>query len=226
MGYSPKSVAYRVLNRRTRVIEESFDIEFDDQYHWRKKNQGILYVMEYDFPLGHRPIHTVEIDYDLLFDPPEITTNAEVIHSPEAIQQIILASGPSTSSEPISPDNQSGDAQLGDAQSGDALINSSEDASNDAPVFTFRADEDTSAEESHIQDISLENPDFIQDIPPPVSDPALLPRLHKWTRNHPSNQIIGNPSNGVQTRSKKSIQDDSQFVAYISKLNQKQSSML
>ncbi|KAI3510746.1 hypothetical protein L1887_17880 [Cichorium endivia] len=217
-----------------------------------------------------------EVDYDLLFDPPETATNAEVIHSPEAIQQITSGSGPSTSTEPISPDNQvrppinistfegersspsqihqvqeepllpthaeeelilpthvdgiphsegghqqSGDAQSGDARSGDALINSSEDASNDAPVFTFEADEDTFAEESHFQDISPEDPNFIQDIPPPVSDPTLLPRLHKWTWNHPPNQIIGNPSNGVQTRSKKSIQDECQFAAYISKFEPK-----
>ncbi|KAI3523615.1 hypothetical protein L1887_01875 [Cichorium endivia] len=258
MGYSHKSVPYRALNRRTRVIEESFDIEFDDQYHWRKKNQGILYVMENDIPVGHRPIHTVEVDYDLLFDPPETATNAEVIRSPEAIQQIISASGPSISSEPISPDDQvrppintstfegerpspsqinqgdhqpsgdalsadapSGDASLADDPSGDALINSSEDASNDAPVFTFEANEDTFAEESNIHDISPENPNFIQDIPPPVSDPALLSRLHKWTRNHPPTQMIGNPSTGVQTRSKKSIQDECQFTTYISKFEPK-----
>ncbi|KAI3505855.1 hypothetical protein L1887_28162 [Cichorium endivia] len=99
MGYSPKSVAYRVLNKRTRVIEESFDIEFDDQYQWRKKNQDILYVMENDVPVGHRPIHTVEIDYDLLFDTSETAKEAEVIHSPDAIQQIISTSGPTTVSE-------------------------------------------------------------------------------------------------------------------------------
>ncbi|KAI3503824.1 hypothetical protein L1887_32277 [Cichorium endivia] len=106
MGYSSKSVAYRVLNRRTRVIEESFDVEFDDQYYWRKKNQGIIYVMENDVPVGHRPIHTIEVDYDLLFDPLEIAKDAEVIRSPEAIQQIISASGPSNSLEIIPPDSQ------------------------------------------------------------------------------------------------------------------------
>ncbi|KAI3708761.1 hypothetical protein L2E82_38185 [Cichorium intybus] len=211
--YMPQQngVVERRNRTRTRDIEESFDIEFDDQYHWRKKNQGILYVMENDVPVGHQPIHTVEIDYDLLFDPPEIATNAEVIHSPEVIQQIISASGPSNSSKAITPDDQLGDA----------LINSSEDASKDAPIFTFEADEDTSAEESHIQDISPESSDPVQDIPPPVSDPALLPRLHKWTQNHPPNQIIGSPSSGVQTRSKKSIQDECQFAAYMIKFEPK-----
>ncbi|KAI3510698.1 hypothetical protein L1887_17830 [Cichorium endivia] len=263
MGYSPKSVAYRVLNRRTRVIEESFDIEFDDQYQWRKKNQDILYVIENETPVGHRPMHTVEIDYDLLFDPMETAKDAEVIHSPVAIQQILSASGPSTSSEPTSSDNQaeppnnastvegeplspsqihqvqkepsllanaegepilpthvdgipqsdgdhqpSGDAAPADAPSGDTLISSSEDVFNDAPVFTFEADEETSTEESHNQNIVSEDPNFIKDIHPPISDPTMLLRLHKWTRNHPLNQIIENPSTRVQTRSKKSIQDE------------------
>ncbi|KAI3751913.1 hypothetical protein L2E82_23007 [Cichorium intybus] len=75
--------------------------------------------------------------------------------------------------------------------------NSSADASNDAPIFTFEADEDISAEESHIQNVTPENPNFIQDISYSESDAALIPRLHKWTRNDPPNQIIGNPSSGT-----------------------------
>ncbi|KAI3739574.1 hypothetical protein L2E82_29983 [Cichorium intybus] len=77
MGYSSKSVAYRLLNRRKRVIEESFDIEFDDQYLWRKPSQGIIYVMEADIPEGHQPIMKIEIDYDLLFGARETATNAK-----------------------------------------------------------------------------------------------------------------------------------------------------
>ncbi|KAI3518357.1 hypothetical protein L1887_06990 [Cichorium endivia] len=253
-----------VLNRRTRVIEESFDIEFDDQYLCRKQAQGILYVMEADIPVGHQPIQTIEIDYDLLFDPRETATHAEDIHSPEAIQQLISDFGPSTSTscestiptnqvrtsnnnstfegepllpsqvqqvqgEPPLPAQVEGELSLlthvdgipqseGDHQhSEDERNNSSADASNDAPIFIFEADEEISGEESHIQDITLENPDFIQDIVPPESDPAMIPRLHKWTRNHPPNQIIGNPSSGIQTRSKKYIQDECHFATYISK---------
>ncbi|KAI3691358.1 hypothetical protein L2E82_49702 [Cichorium intybus] len=172
MGYSSKSVAYRVLNRRTHVIEESFDIEFDDQYLWRKQAQGILYVMEANIPVGHQPIQTIEIDYDLLFDPRETATHAKVIHSPEDIQQIILDSGPSISNttEPILPDNQ----------------------------------------------IRLSNINSTIE-----GEPSLPSHIEQWTRNHPPNQIIGNPSSRIQTRSKKSIQDECQFAAYISKFEPK-----
>ncbi|KAI3510729.1 hypothetical protein L1887_17862 [Cichorium endivia] len=217
MGYSCKFVAYLVLNRRTRVIEESFDIEFDYQYLWRKQAQGILYVMEADILVGHQPIQTIEIDYDLLFDPQETTTHAEV-------QQV--------QGEPPLPIQVKGELLLpthvdripqseGDHQHSKDEKNSSTDASNDAPIFIFEADEEISAEESHIQDITLENPDFIQEIVPPESVPTMIPRLHKWTRNHPPNQIVGNPSSGIQTRSKKSIQDECHFATYINKFEPK-----
>ncbi|KAI3691359.1 hypothetical protein L2E82_49706 [Cichorium intybus] len=185
--------AYRVLNKRTRVIEESFDIEFDDQYQWRKKNQDILYVMENDIPVGHRPIHTVEIDYDLLFDALVTAKDAEVIHSPDALQQIISTSGPFTSSEPLSFDNQieslintsesrlpthvdgipqsegdhphSEDTPSADVPSEDAQFNSSDAAINNSTVFIFEADENTFVEESQIQNTSPEDTHFIQDVP-------------------------------------------------------------
>ena len=38
LGYSPNRVAYRVLNRRTMVLEESFDIDFDDRFTERTKS--------------------------------------------------------------------------------------------------------------------------------------------------------------------------------------------
>ncbi|KAI3510673.1 hypothetical protein L1887_17805 [Cichorium endivia] len=260
MGYSPKSVAYRVLNKRTRVIEESFDIEFDDQYQSRKKNQDILYVMENDVPVGHRPIHTVEIDYDLLFDPSETAKEAEVIHSPDAIQQIISASGPATVSETSLSENQTdppinsstiegepqhpspshqnqkeplhlatseGESRLpthvdgipqseGDHQPSEGT--SSVDIPSDN-VITQSSD--STINNSPIQNTSTNDTNFIQDISPPISDPTLLPRLHKWTKSHPPNQIIGNPSSKVQTRSKKSIQEECLYAAYISKTEPK-----
>ncbi|KAI3690741.1 hypothetical protein L2E82_48948 [Cichorium intybus] len=203
MGYSSRSVAYRVLNKRTRVIEESFDIEFDDQYQWRKKNQDILYKLQKD---------------------------AEVVHSPDAIQQLILASGPSTSSEPTTSDNQtdlpintltvegepslpSPNHQTQKEPSHPATSEGSLDSLHMLmgylnPRGTIKPqeippDENTSAEESQIQNTTPEDTNFIQNVSPPISDPAHLPRLHKWTRSHPPNQIIGDPLSKVQTRSKK-----------------------
>lgn len=41
----------------------------------------------------------------------------------------------------------------------------------------------------------------IEDIPSTAASDHLQPRLHVWTKDHPSGQIIGNPSAGIQTRS-------------------------
>ena len=43
-----------------------------------------------------------------------------------------------------------------------------------------------------------------------------LQRLHIWTRNHPPNQIIGNPNAGVQTRSAKECADFCLHSAFLS----------
>ncbi|KAI3505836.1 hypothetical protein L1887_28123 [Cichorium endivia] len=243
MGYSPKSVAYRVLNKRTRVIEESFDIEFDDQYQWKKKNQDILYVMENDVPVGHRPIHTVEIDYDLLFDTSETAKEAEVIHSRDAIQQIISTSGPTTVSETSLSEDQADLPTNSTTEKEPQQPSSDNQNQNDSPhlatsegesrlpthvdgIPQFEGDHqpsegtssvdlplenvitqssDSTINTSQNENTPTDNTNFVQDISPPISDPTLLPRLHKWTRSHPPNQIIGNPSSKVQTKSKKSI---------------------
>jgi len=61
-------VAYRVLNRRTRVIEESFDVTFDD-HHLRhdQNNNYVTFILESDIPEGHGPVNMGVIDYDSLF---------------------------------------------------------------------------------------------------------------------------------------------------------------
>ena len=43
-----------------------------------------------------------------------------------------------------------------------------------------------------------------------------LQRLHIWTRNHPPNQIIGNPNAGIQTRSAKESADFCLHSAFLS----------
>ena len=50
LGYSTHRVAYRVLNRRTRVIEESFDVTFDDHHlrHDQNKN-NVTFMLESDY---------------------------------------------------------------------------------------------------------------------------------------------------------------------------------
>ena len=41
LGYSLHSKAYRVLNKRTKVIEENFDVTFDEDYMRKNKTEQI-----------------------------------------------------------------------------------------------------------------------------------------------------------------------------------------
>lgn len=48
-----------------------------------------------------------------------------------------------------------------------------------------------------------------------------LPRLHVWTKDHPLNQVIGDPNNVVETRSSISFQNECHFSAFISMVEPK-----
>ena len=68
LGYSLVRVVFRILNRRTRVIEESFDVTFE-VYHLRhvQNKTNVTFIMESDIPEGLGPINLGVIDYDSLF---------------------------------------------------------------------------------------------------------------------------------------------------------------
>lgn len=74
-------VAYRVLNRRTRVVEESFDISFDD-LRVRKPfdNSSVTFILESDIPEGYGQVKIAEIDYDTLFGPTETAWESEKVN--------------------------------------------------------------------------------------------------------------------------------------------------
>ncbi|XP_052621726.1 uncharacterized protein LOC128127306 [Lactuca sativa] len=48
-----------------------------------------------------------------------------------------------------------------------------------------------------------------------------LPTLHAWTKDHPANQVIGNPNVGVQTPSAASVQNECHFSSFISMVKPK-----
>ena len=70
MGYSDNSVAYRVLNKRTWKIEETFNLTFDDYY-----------IKQVEKGFEHKPIrnesndesgsiNSSDFDFDLIFGVP------------------------------------------------------------------------------------------------------------------------------------------------------------
>ena len=92
LGYSTHRVAYRVLNRRTRVIEESFDVTFDDHHlrHDQNKN-NVTFILESDIPEGHGPVNMGVIDYDSLFGLLETALDSETFLSRPLVAPQLIA---------------------------------------------------------------------------------------------------------------------------------------
>ena len=71
-GYSAKSKAYRVLNRCTRVIEESFDVPFDENFVRDSVPTHVTtHIMESDASAPECPNQQkiFEVDFETLFGP-------------------------------------------------------------------------------------------------------------------------------------------------------------
>ena len=88
LGYSTRGITYKVLNRRTRSIEEIFDVTFDDLFvRNSSKNHVITHIMENDTPSSGGPIQqiVVHIDFDSLFGPPGVVLDADVLRTTEAL---------------------------------------------------------------------------------------------------------------------------------------------
>ncbi|KAI3700454.1 hypothetical protein L2E82_45084 [Cichorium intybus] len=78
LGYSQDSKAYRVMNKRTRRIEETFNLKFDDYYIKKSLHP---FPMSSIFPKTDKDavqITTFDTDFAHLFDPPERALDSEV----------------------------------------------------------------------------------------------------------------------------------------------------
>ena len=88
LGYSLKSKAYRVLKWRTRLLEESFDVTFDDNF---VRNSGPTHIttqiMESDAPLPGcmNPQTILEVDFETLFGPSKTALDSESRSRPSLI---------------------------------------------------------------------------------------------------------------------------------------------
>ncbi|KAI3782315.1 hypothetical protein L2E82_12357 [Cichorium intybus] len=78
LGYSQDSKAYRVMNKKTRKIEETFNLRFDDYYIKKSLDP---FPMSSIFPnpaVEAAQITTFDTDFSLLFDQPERAVDSEV----------------------------------------------------------------------------------------------------------------------------------------------------
>ena len=198
LGYSFSSAAYRVLNKRTRVIEESTDVHFDEFYvrkldreHFGSKM--IENIFQNPIQQTPSPDIDIEIDLDLLFEQPKTAYNSELLTT--------LIDPTGTPSEVIPQTNQNDADQFeGEPpthtssleQTPNPPLNAQSPNSQNNPNASFMGEpsnlfqDETPGEEQW----DTETPIII----------AEENRLIKWTRNHPTDQIIGDPNLAIQTR--------------------------
>ncbi|KAL4590865.1 hypothetical protein LXL04_003810 [Taraxacum kok-saghyz] len=191
LEYSLHSKAYRVLNKRTKVIEESFYITFDEDYI--RKNRSEQIQPNTIFPenqVDSEPLIDFDNDFSLFFDEPVKALDSEA-----------------------KADDNKQDELL-------KLVEQTAENSNlteeEVPNPVFEGERNISEVE---ETISPNENDY---------DMNYLP-LVKWTRDHPQQQIIGTPSQGIQTRAQRKEREASlnknllfcQYNAFLSKIEPK-----
>ncbi|KAI3510580.1 hypothetical protein L1887_17688 [Cichorium endivia] len=99
LGYSQDSKAYKVMNKRTRKIEETFNLMFDDYYIKKSLHP---FPMSSIFPkpvVDAVPITTFDTDFTLLFDSPVRTVDSEARAPDNHVSELSkLTDGPDDSS--------------------------------------------------------------------------------------------------------------------------------
>ncbi|KAJ9561586.1 hypothetical protein OSB04_006746 [Centaurea solstitialis] len=214
VGYSETSIAYRVLNRQTRIVTESINVHFDPITELSSEissssvtNVGVNADSSSQGPSGSSASSNASY-LDFLFQSVyDDFSNTSTSSTGSALDSISLQSS-SNSELSSSTQNEPGLSESVDTQSSD----NSSSAIPDSPLTSTQATSD-------VQDIPSASSDetpvtILSDIPSEpstsvpvdiieplsVNDQTPLPHTVKWTRSHPIELIIGDPTSTVKTR--------------------------
>nr|AGM34082.1 hypothetical protein [Lactuca sativa] len=229
LGYSLHSKVYRVLNKHSKKIEQTYYVTFDDSYVKKMKTtEGALQEI---FPKTSHvtaPISNLFEQYMLLSDEPEKAINSEskeTDNKVNSLKQVIddaaqkmaddqpkanklpgfsKPSGdcPSVQGESSSPPKDLGPSFQGEnsmSQSSSSTENPNEGEHSDPNIELMSSFE---GENTHVNDDDTiyKLEEEINAKLDPSCDPN-YPLLVKWTKDHPQSQIIGESSEKVLTRS-------------------------
>ncbi|KAL4564910.1 hypothetical protein LXL04_028986 [Taraxacum kok-saghyz] len=222
LGYSLHSKAYRVLNKRTKVIEEIFDVTFDEDYMRKNKSEQI--VKNTIFPenqVDSEPLLNFENDFSLFFDEPVKALDSEAKAADNKQDELLklieetavdsnlteeqeipnpIFEGESVIEQIIFPDQSNNDQTQGESH----RTNDTDEvpvqgervqtsSSEPADDMGYASNSDTGIISEVEEFISPNENDYDMNYPP----------LVKWTRDHPQRQIIGSPSQGILTRAQR-----------------------
>nr|GFC56788.1 hypothetical protein [Tanacetum cinerariifolium] len=220
VGYSTQSRAYRVFNKRTRVIMESIHVNFDElpsmaSVHNSSDPAPTCQTMA-SFQICSDPVpecqenvshgdktDTTSNELDLLFSPmfDELLNGSSKVVSKSS--DVSAADAPNKRQQHTTPlNNHTTPAPLCQNPSIEPTVISSENINQAEP---------------HAKNDEVANDEFINIFSTPVQDQRETSSRHvdssnmhtfyqrypseqRWTKDHPLEEVIGNPSQSVRTR--------------------------
>nr|GEZ75700.1 retrovirus-related Pol polyprotein from transposon TNT 1-94 [Tanacetum cinerariifolium] len=198
IGYSTQSRAYIVFNKRTRVIMESIHVNFDELPYMASDHVSSDPAPEYQ----NKTIITSN-EMDLLFSPmfdELLNGSSKIVSKSSAVSSV---DAPNQRIHHITPLN---------------------DHTTPAPTCqvptlapTVTSNENLTQPETYAENDQVTDDEFINIFSTPVQDQGetsshhvdssnmhtfyqRYPFEHRWTKDHPLEQVIGNPSQSVRTR--------------------------
>nr|GFB32566.1 retrovirus-related Pol polyprotein from transposon TNT 1-94 [Tanacetum cinerariifolium] len=219
VGYSTQSRAYRVFNKRTRVIMESIHVNFDElaqmaSVHISSDPASECQIMALDHDSlspgrkcqenvshGDKTVTALN-ELDLLFSP----MLDELLNGPS--QVVSKSSAVPTADESIQRQQQ----QI------TPLVNHTTPAPS-CQILTIAptviSSENINQAETHVENDQVADDEFINIFSTPIQDQGetssrhvdssnmhtfyqRYPSEHRWTKDHPLEQVIGNPSQSVR----------------------------
>nr|GEX66046.1 hypothetical protein [Tanacetum cinerariifolium] len=193
VGYSTQSIAYRVFNKRTRVIMESIHVNFDELPHMASDH-----VSSDPTPECQR----MALEHDSLS--PEIQCQQNVLHADKIV---------TTSNEldlqfsPMFDELLNGSSKVVSKSSAVSSTNAPNQHqhhttplnNHTTPVPTFADDEFINIFCTPVQDRGETSSRHV-DSSNMHTFYQRYPSEYHWTKDHPLEQVIGNPSQSVRTR--------------------------
>nr|GFA70272.1 hypothetical protein [Tanacetum cinerariifolium] len=196
VGYSNQSRAYRVFNKRTRVIMESIHVNFDELPHLTSDQLSSDPVPEYRIVTTSNEL---DLLFSLMFD--ELLNGSSKVMCKSSAAS--AADAPNQRQHHTTPLN----------------IHTTPAPTCQVPTLvpTVSSSENINQAETYAENAQVADDEFINIFSTPVQDQGetssrhvdssnmhtfyqRYPSEHHWTKDHPLEQVIRNPSQSVRTR--------------------------
>ncbi|KAJ9538687.1 hypothetical protein OSB04_031420 [Centaurea solstitialis] len=201
VGYSDCSIAYRVFNKKSRVVYESVNVKFDPFAELSSNADASTSTSSSSDP----PATSSELDslfeyfYDDLYGTNQISSSTVGISSTPSSSttpssEVSLTSSIPCSDLPSIVSSPSSSPIVMDTSNPDIIIDSHDQSSSHEVVHN-----DSIPEGLELLPVHPTSTDNLLE-PSSVNNQTPLPHTVKWTKDHPIDLIIGDPTSGVQTR--------------------------